>query len=301
MTAFKAALLGRELSHSISDALHREIFPLVGPKAPDGAATLQYDLVECLDEASVSFWLKTAASSGYFGANVTYPYKPQLFRSAAMHVGAAASIGSANAVRFTGALAECGSTDGAGFLSALLREYPQFDLEPYHLVIVGDGATAKAVTFALCTKWMPLSLTIVSRTASSAKALAEFAVAEAPGPSVATMSINDAVNHFPESRHRLVIQATPVGQRNHPGNLLAGFAWTDRDMAIDLVYNPTQTPILTAAASAGARTMNGLGMLIEQAALSQVFWQNGMIPAMSPLTNDEYRSLKEKFTKHLAD
>lgn len=299
MTPLKAALLGRELSHSISDALHRELFALLAPKFSINAPSLKYDLIECADSAVFNSWLSGASATGVVGANVTYPYKDELYAQSAMHIGIASSIQSANVVRFTGALSECASTDGAGFLNALLREYPQFDLEPYHLIILGDGAAAKAITFALCTKWMPLSLTIVSRNPTSAKHLAEFAVAESAGPTVRVMSINDAVNHFPDPRHRLVVQATPIGQKNHPGNILAGFEWSDLDMAIDLIYNPTQSAILANAAASGAKTLNGLGMLIEQAALSQVFWFSGMIPSQSPLSAEEFTALKLRFTELL--
>jgi shikimate dehydrogenase len=88
------------------------------------------------------------------------------------------------------------------------------------------------------------------------------------------------------------VQATPIGQKNNPGNILDDFKWNDSDFAADLVYNPLETVFLTDAISGGAKTMNGLGMLIEQAALSQTFWLTGEVKDVSPLVEDEYRSIR---------
>jgi shikimate dehydrogenase len=166
-------------------------------------------------------------------------------------------------------------------------------MERYHLVLIGAGNAARAVAYALCTKWMPKSLTIVNRDLAKSEELAEFCVAQSPGPTVRVMSINDFIHTAEEPRYRLIIQCTPVGQINQSGDLLTGFAWHETDFAIDLIYNPIRTSFLQNASHAGAKTMNGLGMLIEQAALSQVFWLTGILPDASPLNESEYDSLKE--------
>lgn len=291
MSHIKSALLGRELSHSISDRLHRELFPIISAKYSTSVTGIDYSLVECPTEEDFKKWVASARPNTFFGVNITYPYKNAAYEVADRRVGASGIIKSANTIRYSNPIIEATSTDGQGFLNALLREYPNFDLEPYHLVILGAGAAAKAVVYALCTKWMPLSLTIVNRSIPQAQELAEFCIAESPGPSVQMMSFNDFATSFNEPRRRMVVQATPVGQTNHVGNLAAGFSFSDSDLAVDLVYHPLTTTFLQSASAAGAKTVSGLGMLIEQAALSQVFWFTGLSPLISPLSDDEFKAV----------
>ena len=289
MKQIKAALLGRELSHSISDRLHSELFSILAPKYSADATGLNYELIELPMVTDIKEWIQAARSKGYIGANITYPYKDNAYESAERHVGASGIIRSANTIKTSSAIIESASTDGQGFFNAVLRKFPEFHLDPYHLVVLGAGAAAKAVVYSLCTKWMPLSLTIVNRSNEQAQALAEFCLAESPGPSVRIMSINDFITSFPEQRRRMVIQATPLGQQNHPGNIAAGFQWNDSDLAADLVYHPLETKFIQDATTAGAKTVSGLGMLIEQGALSQVFWFSGLSPERSPLNDEEFQ------------
>lgn len=295
----KAALLGKELSHTISPILHRELFKILGSKFAIENSDLLYDLLECPEECDFAQWIKTAPTNGYEGANVTYPYKAKAFELSDRHIGVSSNIDSANCLRFLEDEIECASTDGIGFLRSLIRNHPNFDLGWYHLVLIGAGNAARAIVYALCTKWMPQSLTIVNRSLAQAEELAEFCIAQSPGPTVRFMSINDFIYAPSEPRHRLVIQCTPIGQPNHPGNLLTGFEWHETDFAIDLIYNPVRTAFLENALHAGAKTMNGLGMLIEQAAISQVFWLTRLLPDASPLEQSEYESLEHFLTQSL--
>lgn len=300
MSVLKAALLGKELSHSVSPELHTELFKILKVKFASTFASCEYDLVESAEECDLAQWIKTAPSNGYIGANITYPYKANIFSLSDRHLGVSSSIDSANCIRFSNEGIQCTSTDGAGLLNSLVRKHPSFSMERYHVVLVGAGEVAKAAIYSLCTQWMPLSLTIVDRTIAHAEELAEFCIAQAPGPTVRYMSINDFIHATPEFKYRLVIQCTPVGQSNHPGDLINGFAWHETDFAIDLIYNPIITPFLQCASHAGAKIMNGLGMLIEQAALSQVFWLTGLLADSSPLSDNEFALLENYLTQKLS-
>ncbi|MEP7235925.1 MAG: hypothetical protein ABI778_11580 [Ignavibacteriota bacterium] len=300
MSALKAALLGKALSHSISPTLHRELFKTLSQKILTPFDECHYELVECNSSHAVSEWLMSASSKGYAGANITYPFKPDGFKLAERHIGVSTFLQSANCLGFRSGIVEALSTDGAGLLNSIRREYPTFDLNRYHLVLVGAGSAACAAVFSLCSGWMPRSLVILDRTRSRAESLAEFCIAQAPGPSVSVSTAEEFRLAPPETRNRLIIQCTPVGQEGNPGGLLAGFEWSETDFAIDLIYNPLQTSFLHAASLSGAKTMNGLGMLIEQAALSQVFWITGLLSDSSPLSQLEYDSLKSLLTNSLS-
>ena len=299
MSVLKLALLGKELSHSLSPELHHELFAILQKKNAAKFSECSYERIELAEECDFAQWIKTAPTNGYTGANITYPYKSQAFNLSDKHRGVSGFIESANCIRFMNDEIECTSTDGAGLVYSIVRKYPGFDLGRYHLVIVGAGDAARAAVYSLCTQWMPLSLTIVSRDIAQAESLAEFCIAQAPGPSMHVMSIEDFLHAPPEEKHRCIIQCTPIGQINDPGNLLSGFAWHETDFAIDLIYNPAKTEFLQEASHGGAKILNGAGMLIEQAALSQIFWLTGVLPDGSPLSESEYESLEYHFSQFL--
>ncbi len=290
----KAALLGKELSKSLSPQIHGYIFDILKKKLNSSYKEIDYSTVECSSEADLKSWIGSASLKGFHGANVTTPYKKQAASLASIRYGATAQIESANSLLFHQTIIKAASTDGAGFFSSLLREHSEFNLENYHLVLLGAGATAKAVVYALCTKWMPMSLTIVNRTKSEADKLAEFCIAESPGPTVRVLGYDEFMKDAYAPHYRLIIQATPVGNVSHPGNLINGFGWHQTDLAIELTYNPIDTLMLKQAREAGSKTHDGLGMLIEQAAFSQYYWMKSELPESSPLSDDEYYQIKQR-------
>jgi shikimate dehydrogenase len=99
---------------------------------------------------------------------------------------------------------------------------------------------------------------------------------------------------------KFVLQTTPLGQEGYASSDFSMIGWQQGDIAIDLVYNPLKTAFVNTAQRQGAMTMGGLGMLIEQAALSQCFWFTGRLPPESILTNDEYLSIKSALSGLLA-
>ena len=290
----KAALLGKELSHSISPQVHGYIFDVLRKKLNSPYKEIEYSAHECEGDADIKSWILSASLKGFQGANVTIPYKTRAAKYASIRYGATAAIESANSLLFHQTITKATSTDGPGFFASLLREHPEFNLENYHLVLLGAGATAKAVVYALCTKWMPMSLTIVNRTKAEADKLAEFCVAEAPGPTVRVMSYDEFMKDGYAIHYRMIIQATPVGNVSHPGNLIDGFNWHETDLAVDLTYNPIDTEFLKQARESGAKTHDGLGMLVEQAAYSQYYWMKSELPEASPLSDDEYYQIKQR-------
>jgi shikimate dehydrogenase len=290
----KIALLGRDISNSLSPELHKLLAPMISDSRLSG---LHYELVDCPESCDVVAWLKHAYSNRFSGANVTMPYKDLAFELAQRSLGAATEIQSANTLAFSADSVTSVSTDGAGFRNALKREMPTFDLGGYHLLAVGAGGAAKAVLHAMLSDSMPLSLTVANRSSDAANLLVQSLSTSQNGPSAQVIlmeSLRTVRSTF--DAPVVVLQATPVGKKGTPGNLLSGFEWRDRDIAIDLVYNPKRTAFLSAAEQAGAKTISGLGMLIEQAALSQKYWRSGTLTDDSPISESQYHTIKTKLT-----
>src|SRR5947208_7966040 len=100
MSKLKLALLGKELSHSVSSELHRELFPILRKKFASKFSECSYECIELAEDCDFAQWIKIAPTNGYAGANITYPYKSQAFNLSDKHLGSSSLIDSANCIRF---------------------------------------------------------------------------------------------------------------------------------------------------------------------------------------------------------
>lgn len=258
-----AALIGSPVEHSLSPAIHQVAFDAaradwryVAFDVPAGRA----------DEALAAMRLL-----GISGLSVTTPHKEQVAACVDGLAPAAAALHSVNTVvaeadgRLVGH-----STDGQGFLAALHAD--GIDVCGMHVAVLGAGAAARSVVAALDHAGAA-AIVVVNRTAEKVADL----VALAPLTARAAGQDPNADLRAAE----LIVNATSVGFAAeevpldpavlHPEHLVA-----------DLVYHPLDTALLRAARAAGARTFDGLGMLIHQAALQQHLWL-GQLPDVAAM------------------
>lgn len=279
MSVLKAALLGRSLPYSISPEVHYAIFDILKHKIKSDFSSLNYSKIECKDENVFQDTVWSGKQNGFTGFNVTFPYK----YSAATMQGELSPvvrlIHSSNTITCADPLAVI-STDGDGFRFAIQRSIPNLIARDFSLVIVGAGGAARAVLYVLRgLGWR--TITVVARSLEAAVRVAS--VYDNVRPVVLSEFIRDSDPQF-------IVHATPVGQRSADA-LLETFAWQSVDIAADLVYNPLCTRFLDSAERAGASILDGLGMLIEQAALSQYFWMTGNEATESVLSSEEFHAL----------
>ena len=203
--------------------------------------------------------LEAMRTLGLVGMNVTMPHKQAVYDAVDELDAAAVALGAVNCVvpLADGRLRGC-STDGAGFVASL-RHDAAFDPAGRRVAVLGAGGAARAIVDALA-RAGAAAISVVNRTGSSAASAAALAgpIGSVGGP--ADISAAD-----------LVVNATSVGMGSddlpvdpallHPGQLVA-----------DIVYHPLRTALLTAAADRGATTLDGLGMLVHQAALGVELW-----------------------------
>jgi shikimate dehydrogenase len=286
MKILKIALLGRSLPYSISPEVHREIFGVLQHKWAAFDA-IEYTKIELADEGAFFACVREGIGHGFAGFNVTFPYKYAAATMGGQVSELVQEIHSANTIT-------CGdplriiSTDGAGFQFALEKSFPTLAYSSFSLAILGAGGAARAVLHALRHMgWKKITLA-----ARSIEAARRAAVAY---DDIQFVSLADFMR---DSGPHFIVQATPVGQRGGE-TLLGHFEWQPDDIAADLVYNPLRTRFLDRAAHGGAKTLDGLGMLIEQAALSQYFWITGTESQASVLTNEEFQKLHASLSKHL--
>jgi shikimate dehydrogenase len=211
--------------------------------------------------------VRALPGSGFRGANVTIPHKHAALELADERTPAAAAIGAANTLTFLdGGGIEADNTDAPGFLAALGE-----DPRGMRALVLGAGGAGRAVAWAL-------------RDAGAA----EVAVWNRT-PERATKLANDlgATAILRPATCDLLVNATSVGLKPRLGEArtLGALQLDELDpppIVVDLVYGEEPTPLLDWAARGGARTVDGLEVLVRQGALSFQRW-TGLEPPIDAM------------------
>lgn len=253
-----AGVIGDPVEHSLSPALHNAAF---------AAAGLDWVYVAFPVAAGRGAEAVRAASTLHLaGLSVTAPHKTEAAGAVDRLTLAAEALGAVNTVIPTPGGLVGDSTDGAGMLDALAAD-PGFDPGGRRCVVLGTGGAARAATLALA-RAGAVSVVVVGRDPAAAAACA--ALAGAAGRTGPVSAVGDA---------HLVVDATGAGMRAAaPFGLGGAGAFAAGQVVLDLVYAPPVTPLLAAAAAAGATVSNGLGMLLHQAARQWSAWTGEPAP-----------------------
>ncbi len=207
------------------------------------------------------------------GANVTVPHKQAVVPFLDDVSQAAQDTGAVNTIvnregRLTGH-----NTDVTGFLRAL-QEDAGFQPQGKRALVLGAGGSARAVVYGLLKEGAG-QVTIANRTVERAHRLID--ALGSPGNASAVLLEPAALS----DRWDLIVNCTTLGMRHAPGENetpLPSDAIPANSLVYDLVYNPEETPLLQAAANAGARTLGGLPMLIYQGAEAFRLWTGRKAP-----------------------
>jgi shikimate dehydrogenase len=160
------------------------------------------------------------------------------------------------------------NTDGRGATLALEREVGK--LRGRKVLLLGAGGAARAIAFSLVQAGA--RLTIANRTASKAKRLAAV-IDRKLGVKVTQVNLEKRALADAVKRADIVINATTTGMFPNVNDTLVTAGVMHRGLIVnDIVYEPVQTRLLREAKKAGARAVNGLGMLVHQGALAFEIW-----------------------------
>jgi shikimate dehydrogenase len=267
-----AGVIGTPIRHSLSPALFQSAFAACGLDW----AYLAFDV----REGAAPEALAGVRALGLEGVSVTMPHKAAVLPALDELDPTAAALGAVNCVVRRGEVLAGHNTDGAGLVDSL-RVDEDLDVAGLRCVVLGAGGAGRAVAHALG-RAGAASVVVVNRTRERAVAAAGLAgpvgVVGEPG------AVGDA---------DLVVNATPVGMGADvqlpldPGLLGSG------QVVVDLVYHPARTPLVDAAAAAGARAIGGLGMLVHQAGHAFTLW-TGQPPPLAAMADGARRALAER-------
>jgi shikimate dehydrogenase len=267
-----AAVIGDPVRHSLSPVIFNAAFH---------ATDLDWVFVAFeVAEARVNGALDGVRALEIAGISVTMPHKGAVAALVDRLTPAAEQLGAVNTVRNVAGELEGGNTDGEGFLRALKAE-TGFDPSGRCCVVVGAGGAGRAVVAALA-RAGAARLVVVNRDVGRAEqaCLLAGAVGE-----VGPMGLVEQAD--------LVVNATPVGMTGGDPTLspIPDECLHTGQVVADLVYRPDETALLAAARRRGITALNGLGMLVHQAALQFEWWTGRQAPleVMSDAVRTELR------------
>lgn len=210
-------------------------------------------------QADLSRVLKTLPKMGFRGVNVTIPHKEQALALADSVTDRAALIGAANTLTFTakGGL-QADNTDGVGFTSNIRQYVPDWQPQVGPVLVLGAGGASRAVVSALIGEGAP-RIYLANRTRARAETLREQL-----GARIETLDWTQVPAVLPEVN--TVVNTTSLGMDGGAPMHIDLSRMRAGTVVSDLVYTPLRTDFLHQAEQAGARTVDGLGMLLHQAA-----------------------------------
>ncbi|MCX6993284.1 MAG: shikimate dehydrogenase [Kiritimatiellaeota bacterium] len=262
------AVLGHPIRHSLSPRMQNAAFEALAMDA----VYLAFDV----PPEKLMQTLPVLAELGFAGLNLTVPLKEVAFRGLADLDEAARRLGSVNTIKIDAGGLKGFSTDGEGFLRAV-RETFDLSVKGLSLFLLGCGGAGRAVAMACAAAGAKrIMLADADRT--------RLTKLEADLRALGLKTDISAVGTEPQAWRRvcreaeLVVHATPVGMHTGEPSVLPPDAFHSGQRVYDLIYMSPETVLMHAAREAGARTSNGLGMLLHQGALSFSIWTGREAP-----------------------
>jgi shikimate dehydrogenase len=254
----RLAVIGYPLAHTLSPRIQGAAIRAMGLE-------LTYEALETPPERLEAL-LEDVRGPGWLGCNVTVPHKQAVMPSLAELDGEAAAIGAVNTiVNREGRLAGF-NTDARGFLEDLEEQFGS--VAGKQVVVLGAGGAARAVAYAL--RQRAERVWVLNRGAERAAGL----VADVGG--ALQTGRPDCIREC-----QLLVNCTSAGLREEDSPIPDD--WVPEGAQLyDLIYNPAVTRLMRVVAERGGRAVNGLGMLVRQAAASFRLW-TGLEPPLDAM------------------
>jgi shikimate dehydrogenase len=264
----KLAVFGNPIEHSLSPSIHTLFAQQTGVQ-------IEYDKILAPVDAFVAT-AQNFINQGGKGFNITVPFKIDAFNLATKHSINAQTAGAVNTIKVDGDTLIGENTDGIGLLHDLTKNL-DIDLQNKIVLILGAGGATRGILLPLLQQ-QPARVMIANRTASKAIQLAKDFEPYGKTCGFGLEKIkNDPVD--------IIINATSASLDQQMPSIVAGVA--NNAICYDLMYGK-QTPFMDWAQNNNASmVVDGLGMLVEQAASAFEFWTG-----KQPDTQAVIRSLK---------
>lgn len=271
------AVIGNPVAHSLSPQLHQ-------PALDALALNARYIRVE-VEPGNVAEAFDKMHAAGIRGINVTVPHKLEGMESCETVDPAAQAMGAVNTIVFDQKGSKTGfNTDGPGFSRAIREEF-DIDLGDLKVIIIGAGggagrAIATQAIIENCSQLILANRT-VEKLSPIKEALSEMShreVLEGPRDRIETIALDSPDLEEAIAASELIINTTSVGLKSSDPSPFPSHWVEPHHLVYDTIYNPAKTRLLRDAEMQGAKTANGLSLLLHQGALSLEYWLNRDVP-----------------------
>lgn len=277
-----AAVVATPIKHSISPFIHNYAFDKTGVNG----AYVAWDI----PEEDLAVTLENVKRYDMFGMNISMPYKQKVMPYMDELTDSAALIGAVNTVINRDGKLVGHNTDGIGFFRSL-STFADFDVKGKTMTILGGGGAATALIAQAALNGAG-HINIFNQTqfldATGQKAQE---LSDKTGVSITVYPVED-LKTIQEKvlESQLFVNATSVGMDGKSMIITEDFEFPEGLLVADTIYQPFETPFLKLARSKGLKALNGLGMLLYQAAESFEIWTGETMP-----TAEIWSALEEKY------
>jgi len=264
---FSLGIIGHPIGHSLSPVMHRAA-------ADHLDLSLTYEPID-IPPGDLGRFMADLREAPIDGLNVTVPHKVAVMEYLDESSPEAGRIGAVNTIYRVDDELHGHNTDGYGFLASLQRN-AKTSAAGKKIFVYGAGGAARAIcdglVFAGCAE-----MTIANRTARKAGALVSRLETGGCGLKAIGYDSNNLVESVRSAD--IIVNTTSVGMEGvAETELPASEHIHEGQLVVDIVYRPLETGLLRRAKDAGARTLDGLWMLVHQGAKSFELWTGQTFP-----------------------
>ena len=274
-----AAVVANPIKHSISPFIHNSAF--------EATNTNGVYLAWEVDATELAETVANIRRYQMYGINLSMPYKEQVIPYLDQLSEEACLIGAVNTVVNREGTLIGYNTDGKGFFKSL----PSFKISRKRLVLLGAGGAAKAILAqAILDGVSQISVFVRSSSMEKTRPYLEK-IQNATGFRVDLFALED-VQDLQDSitQADLLVNATSVGMDGSSQPIPTSIILPEKLLVADVIYQPFETPFLKWARNQGNQSINGLGMLLYQAAEAFELWTGKEMP-----TDQIWELLKQKY------
>ncbi len=266
---FKVGLVSWPVGHSLSPVMHNAAFTELG---------LDWIYLPLPVEPShLEEGVRGLVALNFTGFNVSVPHKTNMVKFLDEKSEAVTQMRAVNTVKIADSRLIGSNTDPEGFIRAL-RE-GGMEPEGKRVVIMGAGGAARAALYGLSTL-QGTSVVVIDVVEQQALSIVRDMGATFPPHALSYRIASDESFVAIRENVDLLVNASPIGMNPHTD----ASAWPDsidlpeKAVCFDMVYNPLNTKFLDRASRAGLKTISGLGMLVNQGAVSFETWTGEKAP-----------------------
>ena len=271
-------IIGSPIKHSLSPVIHKYWMKMHGIES-------DYNIYEPKKKKLASF-LKNMQKNSIKGLNVTIPYKRDVMDYLHTINDDALALGAVNTIKLENNRLFGYNTDAFGFMQHLNIEAPKWKEKKGFIVIVGAGGASRAVIWSFLRE-NKMDIRIINRNKN--RALSLISDMKKLFPRANLVFSEDSNKALLNSS--LLVNCSSLGMKGQKELELDLSIMNKESIVYDIVYNPLKTKLLYKAAEFKFKTIDGLGMLLNQAAPAFKMWYNVEVKVTKELRNKVIENL----------